>query len=381
MSRELLVDADVVTSGAVLKDRAVLIEDGHVQAVMAAADAPADMPRRSLHGGFLMPGFIDTQVNGGGGVLFNDMPTVDRIRTIAAAHRRFGTTGFLPTLISDDLDVIARAIAAVDAAISAGVPGVLGIHLEGPFLNIARKGVHDATKFRVLDAETIDLLPSLKQGKTLITLAPETAPPGAIAALTARGAIVSAGHTDATYEEMVAAVGDGLTGVTHLFNAMSQMTARAPGVVGAALDLRGIFAGIIVDGFHVADSSLRVALAAKGQSKLMLVTDAMPSVGAARKEFSLYGKPVTVVDGKCVTAEGTLAGSDLDMASAVRNAIRLMNIGLESAVPMATATPAAFLGLSQHCGQVAAGYAADLVWMDRNMQVQGTWISGAFEPS
>jgi N-acetylglucosamine-6-phosphate deacetylase len=381
MTRELLVDLDVVTGGTVLNGHAVLIENGHILAVMARNDTPADVPRRSLQGGFLMPGFIDTQVNGGGGVLFNDAPTVETIRTIGTAHRRFGTTGFLPTLISDDLNVIAQAIAAVDDAISANVPGVLGIHLEGPFLNAARKGVHDATKFRVLDVETIDLLTSLRNGKTLVTLAPETAPHGAIAALTARGAIVSAGHTEATYEEMMSALEEGLIGVTHLFNAMSQMTARAPGVVGAALDLSTLYAGVIVDGHHIADCNLRVAFAAKHQNRLMLVTDAMPSVGGAQKAFSLYGKPVTVVNGRCVTADGTLAGSDLDMASAVRNTSGILKVPLEAAVQMATTTPASFLGLEHSYGHLLAGYPANLVWMDRDLRVKGTWISGVYEAS
>lgn len=381
MSRKLLVDLDVLTAGVRLKNHAVLLEEGRIQAVMAQADAPAGIARRSLEGGFLMPGFIDMQVNGGGGVLFNDAPTVDTIRTVAAAHRRFGTTGFLPTLISDDLEVIAQAIAAVDAAICAHVPGVLGIHLEGPFLNAARKGVHNPEKFRVLDAKTLDLMMSLKHGKTLITLAPEKAPPGVIAALTARGAIVAAGHTEATYEEMTSAVQNGLTGVTHLFNAMSQMTARAPGVVGAALDLSALYAGVIVDGFHVADSNLRVAYRAKREDRLMLVTDAMPSVGAVQKEFSLYGEPIIVVDGKCITADGTLAGSDLDMASAIRNAAKLLTAEIETVVQMATQTPATFLGLGHKYGQVAPGYPANLVWMDMDLRVKGTWISGVCELS
>ncbi len=352
----------------------LLLDGARIVGLMPDADAPEDDVVR-LDGGMLVPGFIDTQVNGGGGVLFNDAPTLDGIAAIGAAHRAFGTTGFLPTLISDDRSVIAQAIAAVDAAIGAGVPGVLGIHIEGPFLNPAKRGIHDASKFGRLDTDAIALLSSLKSGVTLVTLAPELAAPGDIAALVARGVIVVAGHSMASYDEVARAYREGLSGVTHLFNAMSQIEGRAPGVVGAALDL-GLTCGIIADGHHVHPASLRVALRAAGPHRLMLVTDAMPSVGAADKDFRLGDVAIVAMDGALRSADGTLAGSDLDMAGAVRGAIDLMRVDLATASRMASATPAAFLGQSAARGTLAAGMAADVVHLDDALHVQAAWIGG-----
>ena len=275
------------------------------------------MYKRQLQGGVLIPGFIDTQVNGGGGVLFNDDPTAEGVAAIGAAHRRFGTTGFLPTLISDDLEVIDHAIDAVEHAISRGVPGVLGIHIEGPFLNVRRKGIHDSSKFRVLEEAQVQRLTRLKGGRTMITLAPEMTTPEMIRRLVAAGAVVSAGHTDADYPTMRAALDAGLTGVTHLFNAMSQLGNRAPGVVGAALEDQSAWCGLIVDGHHVDPVTLKLALRCRPHDRFMLVTDAMPSVGAAADHFHLQGRRILVRNGACRDENGVLAGSDLDMASAL----------------------------------------------------------------
>jgi N-acetylglucosamine-6-phosphate deacetylase len=375
MMRQALLPRRVLTPSGFETDRCVLIEGGTILAVTAAADCPADAARRELDGD-LLPGFIDLQVNGGGGVLLNDQPTVEGIAAIAAAHRRFGTTGLLPTLISDDLEVVAQAIAAVDAAIERGVPGVLGIHIEGPFLNQAKKGIHDAAKFRTLDAAAIELLSPLKRGRTLVTLAPELAPPSAIRALAQRGIIVAAGHTNGSYEEVRAALDEGLAGFTHLYNAMTQLGSRAPGAVGAALNDRECWCGLIVDGHHVHPAALRVALAAKGADRLLLVTDAMPTVGSDVKEFELGGQWIVADDGRCVAPDGTLAGSDLDMATAVRNAERLMNVNYATAVRMASASPAHALRMSGERGAIRAGLAADLVLVNEGKGVVETWIGG-----
>lgn len=337
--------------------------------------APADR-QVDLEGGLLLPGFIDTQVNGGGGVLFNDAPTVEAIAAIGAAHRAFGTTGFLPTLISDDLETVARAIAAVDAAIEQGVPGVLGIHIEGPFLNERKRGIHDASKFRTLDDAAVELLTSLKRGKTLVTLAPEATTPAMIARLAKAGVAVAAGHTNATYAQMRGALDAGLRGFTHLFNAMSPLASREPGAVGAALEDQESWCGLIVDGRHVHPATLKVALAAKRHDRFMLVTDAMPSVGMSDKTFEIQGRRIRVVDGVCVDEAGTLAGSDLDMAGAVRNAVRMAGLPLETAAMMASAAPAAFLGLSGQTGTIAPGLRADLVWTSDALEVRRTWIGG-----
>ncbi len=374
---EVLSNARVLSDHGFRDRQSVVLHDGLIQAVGNDDEIDAgDGGVLDLNGQLLLPGFIDIQVNGGGGVLFNDAPSVDTIRAIGDAHRNFGTTGFLPTLISDDLEVVAAAIAATDEAISAGVPGVLGIHVEGPFLNEAKKGVHDPAKFRVLDDDAISLLSSLKRGKTLVTLAPETTSPELIAKLVDAGVIVAAGHTNGSYDEVRAALDAGLNGFTHLFNAMSPLTSREPGVVGAALDDDSSWCGLIADGHHVHPASLRIAIASKPRGCSLLVTDAMSSVGAVNKSFEFNGQLIDVSNGRCVTADGTLAGSDLDMASAVRNATTMLRVELAEAVRMASTYPAAALGIDTELGQIKAGYRANLVLTDLELNVSNTWIDG-----
>jgi N-acetylglucosamine-6-phosphate deacetylase len=370
--RSVFHNGRVLIDGAFREGVAVVVEDGRIASV---AERRADGERIDLDGDILASGFIDTQVNGGGGVLFNDAPTVETIERIGTAHQRFGTTGFLPTLISDDLPVIARAIEAVDAAIERGVPGVLGIHIEGPFLNVERKGIHLASKIRALDSAAIELLTGLKRGRTLITLAPERTSPDMIRALTRRGAIVSAGHTNASYAEAKKAIEAGLTGATHLFNAMSPLGNREPGMVGAVLDDERVTAGIIVDGRHVSPATLRIALRARCPDAFMLVTDAMPTVGDG-DDFILQGKHIRVENGVCVDDSGTLAGSDLDMGLAVRNAVELLGVTPEQALSMASAVPARFLGLAESHGRIAPGAAASFVRLDSELNLRGVWIDG-----
>ena len=370
----LLVDR-VLTDDGFAKGSCVIVQDGQIVSIVSAADCPVDIERANLTGD-LVPGFIDLQVNGGGGVLLNDRPSVEGIRKIAEAHRTFGTTGLLPTLISDDLDTISRAIAAVDQAIAAGVPGILGIHLEGPFLNARKKGIHDASKFRTLDEAALDLITSLKNGKTLVTLAPELVAHDMIHSLNARGVIVAAGHTAATYEEMEAALACGVSGFTHLFNAMPVMESRAPGAVGAALGSPSAWCSVIVDGHHVHPAMLRIALAAKGAERIVLVTDAMPSVGSTKDSFDLGGQTIAAIGGKCVSADGTLAGADLNMAQAVRNASLMMNVPIESAIRMASANPAAALGISDKSGAIRPGLSANFALLDARGFVSATWIDG-----
>jgi N-acetylglucosamine-6-phosphate deacetylase len=372
----VLVNGRILTRTGIVEGKALAIRDGRIEGVVASADIAADAPRHDLDGGLLVPGFIDTQVNGGGGVLFNDSPTVEAIAAIGAAHRPYGTTGFLPTLISDDLSVVDAAMRATEQAIASGVPGVLGVHIEGPFLNVKRKGIHDPDKFRVLDDKAVTLLSSLTRGKTLVTLAPETTTPEMIARLVAAGVTVAAGHTNASYATTRKALDAGLTGFTHLFNAMSPLTSREPGVVGAALESTNAWAGVIVDGRHVDPVTLRIALRTRPLDRFMLVTDAMPTVGMVDKSFDLQGRHIRVVDGVCIDDRGTLAGSDLDMAGAVRNAVSMLGLSLEDAVAIASRAPAAFLGLAAERGTIAAGQAADLVLLDDALNVRETWIDG-----
>jgi N-acetylglucosamine-6-phosphate deacetylase len=372
-----LVNGRVLTGHGFQSGFAVLLDDGHVAGLALPSDPrvrTADI--HDLGGRCLLPGFIDCQVNGGGGVLFNDAPTVEGIRAIAAAHRRFGTTGLLPTLISDDVEVMRAAIAAVDQAIAEGVPGVLGIHIEGPYIAPARKGVHDATKFRVPDAAELALVTSLERGITVLTLAPERVPADVLRKLVDSGVIVAAGHTAGDYAAIRAGLDAGVRGFTHLFNAMTPFTSREPGAVGAALEDPSSWCGLIVDGHHVHPASLRVAVAAKAPGKMFLVTDAMPPVGADDPSFVLNGETITARDGICRNADGVLAGSALDMARAVRNCVELLGLPLDEAARMASTWPADFLGLSRTHGRIAAGYRADFTVIDDDFRVHETWIGG-----
>ena len=377
MTTTALTNAQILLDGELVDGRAVHIRDGHILDITDEAQADRADQVHDLAGGVLAPGFIDTQVNGGGGVLFNDDPTPETIATIAQAHRGFGTTGLLPTLISDRFDVMAQAISAIDSAIKSGAQEVLGVHLEGPFLNVEKKGVHDANMFRTLTPESIALLTSLQSGRTLITLAPECAEPSVISELRARGAVLSAGHTNTDFATTRAALEAGVTGFTHLFNAMSPLTSREPGVVGAALADQSSWCGLIVDGHHVSPETLKIALKCKPLEKFMLVTDAMPSVGASAPGFKLQGRPVIVRDGKCLTEDGTLAGSDLNMVQAVLNTTKVLEVPLPRALEMASLHPAAFLGIDDQFGRIAPGYRADLVSLDPDLGVKTTWIAGS----
>lgn len=371
------VNGRILTPTGFVAGHALRVDGEHIVDVLSANDARlANLERVDVSGRLLLPGYIDTQVNGGGGVLFNDAPTVESIRRIGAAHARFGTTGFLPTLISDDLDVVARAIRAVDDAIEAGVPGVLGIHVEGPFISSAKRGVHDARHFLALDDSSIALLTSLRRGRTLLTLAPEVAPPALLQRLADAGVVLAAGHSNATATDVEIARAHGLRGFTHLFNAMSPLTAREPGVVGAALADEDAYCGLIVDGYHVDPRVLRLVLRLKRADRLMLVTDAMPPVGTSDRSFELQGRRIRVEDGHCVDEQGTLAGTALDMGRAVRNAVALLQIAPEAAVAMASTVPAQFLGLGATHGQLTPGARADFVVTDPNLHPLETWIGG-----
>jgi N-acetylglucosamine-6-phosphate deacetylase len=355
--------------------RTVVIEDGRIQAVPLEQDLGSGIERRPVEG-LLAPGFIDVQVNGGGGILFNDVRSVDAIRTIASAHRTCGTTGLLPTFITDTRETMAEAVDAMRDALAARVPGVLGIHLEGPFINPERKGVHNPAFMRPMEDEDIAIMTSLKEGRTIVTLAPERNSMESIARLATAGVLICAGHTAGDYDTITKALRYGLRGFTHLFNAMPPLAGREPGPVGAALDNHDTWCGIIVDGHHVSDASLRIAIAAKGTEHMMLVSDAMSVTGTNIESFDLHGRTIYRKDGKLTTADGTLAGSDLDMASAVRNSIERLDLALPDVLRMASLVPATFLKLDHELGRIAPGYRADLVLLDEHLHVQNTWIGG-----
>jgi len=370
----------MLTDAGIESGKTLLVRGGRIEAIVGAREVVGPDRTIDLNGRLLVPGFIDTQVNGGGGVLFNDDPSVESIAAIGRAHRRFGTTGFLPTLISDDLSVVARAIEAVRDAIAQGVPGVLGIHIEGPFLSKERRGVHDSRKLRSLDGDAFELLTTPHGGVTMATLAPECTTPAIIRALSDAGVIVSAGHTNATYGELQPAMAAGVRGFTHLFNAMSQLTPREPGAVGAALAHAESWIGLIVDGHHVHPEVLKIALRAKRHDRFMLVSDAMPSVGADVNEFRIQGRLITMEGDRIIDDEGRLAGAHLDMAGAVFNTCQMLGVEFADAVRMASRNPAEFLKLDGDMGRIAPGLRANLALVDDELNVIETWIDGVPSP-
>jgi N-acetylglucosamine-6-phosphate deacetylase len=372
--------ASTVFDGTTLHhDCAVVIEDQRICGIAARRELQASMPRRTLpESAWLAPGFIDVQVNGGGDVLFNDEPTPEGIGAIVAAHRQFGTTALVPTLISDTPAKMRAALDAVRRAAPVN-PGVLGIHFEGPFLSPAKPGVHDPAMIRLPNAQDFEMLATARVGRTLITLAPEQVPAGFTARLAEAGVRVCLGHSMATYAQTQTALAEGLAGFTHLFNAMRPLATREPGPIAAALEAEDAWFGMIVDGEHVAPAMLRLAL--RGVGRPMLVTDAMPPVGGSRSTFTLYGQEIGVHNGRCIRPDGTLAGAVLDMASAVRNCVRLLQVPLTQALRFASAEPASFLGLDATLGKLAPGYRADMVAFDPDdIRIYETWVAGDAAP-
>jgi len=377
MTTFAIVGARVFDGERMLDNHAVLVNGGQIAELRRIAALSPSMARREAKG-LLAPGFIDVQVNGGGGVLFNDAATEEGIRAIGEAHRKFGTTGFLPTLITDAREKMSAAIGAVREGLAARIPGLLGLHLEGPFISREFKGAHPQAHIRIMTDVDVDLITSLGEGRTFVTLSPESAivSPDQITRLADAGVIVAAGHTGADYETMVAARQSGVKGYTHLFNAMPDLKKRAPGPVGAALDDRDSWCSIIADMHHVSAPVLRAALAARGAERTMLITDAMPVTGTELTRFNLGGQTVHRRNGRLEFSAGTLAGADLDMAAAVRNASDHLGVDLATALRMASRAPAEFLGLDDELGRLAPGYRADMVLLDDSLQVTATWIDG-----
>jgi len=356
-------------------DSAVVIDGDTIAAVVARSELSGAIPCVDLpEHAWLAPGFIDIQVNGGGDVLFNDEPTPEAIRAIAAAHRKFGTTALLPTLISDSAEKMAAACKAVESLVGVE-PEILGIHLEGPFLSPDKPGVHDPRQLRVPLERDLALLTAPRRGAMLLTLAPERVPAEFIGALAAAGVRVSLGHSMATYEETQHAMAAGLTCFTHLFNAMRPLESREPGPIAAALESEKAWCGLIVDGVHVAPAMLGLAL--RGRAMPILVTDAMPPVGGARSCFQLQGETIFVHSDRCVRGDGRLAGAYLTMAGAVANCVRLLGAPLADALRFASTHPAQLLGLGEKLGKLRPGFRADMVAFDEStIDVLDTWVAG-----
>ena len=368
--------ADHVFDGCNMhNDASVVIEGTQIAAVRPQSELPAYLPiHRLAPGAWLAPGFIDLQVNGGGDVLFNNSPTPETIIAIAAAHRSFGTTAILPTFITDTRPKTKAALSAAEEA-SERDPSVLGIHLEGPHLSPEKAGVHDPDLMRRPDNSDLEMLCADLKGKLLVTLAPECVPRGFISQLVAAGRVVSLGHSTATYQQTCSAMAEGLNGFTHLFNAMRPLGSREPGPIAAALESAESWYGLIADGWHVSPAMLRLAL--RGLGHPMLVTDAMPPVGGRHSSFQLYGKEIKVAGGRCLRPDGTLAGAALDMATAIRNCVKLLCVPLQDALRFASRNPAEFIGVGHQLGKLAPGYRADIVAFDPDtLTVSETWVAG-----
>lgn len=375
----ILAGADMIVDGARQSGLAVRVHDGRI--LLVGPDEPRASERFALPAGaVLAPGFVDVQVNGGGGVLFNDTPTGAAALAMAAAHRRLGTTAILPTLITDRREVMRHAGEAACDAVSVANGGVIGVHFEGPFLSQKRPGVHRADLIREMAPDDVAFLENLADCvPVLLTLAPECVDDADLARLAAGGVVVSAGHSAAPFERVVTAMEHGLRGVTHLFNAMPPATARDPGLVAAALGAEELFCGVIADGIHVHPAMLGLLLRCKRPDRTMLVTDAMSVAGTDMAGFVLQGRDILRRDGKLVTADGTLAGADLSLAQAVRTIAALPGASLAQVIGMASWVPAAFMRLEHDFGSIAPACRADFVLLDPALNVLGTWVGGVFQ--
>lgn len=354
-----------------LKDQVLTISDGKIDAI------DSDIGRVDLVAqGMVVPGYIDLQVNGGGGALLNASPSMDNVKTIIAAHSQFGTTGMLPTLITDKAEVMAQAADAIAEAIAAKVPGILGIHFEGPHLSVAKKGAHSAEYIRPITDAEWQVLERKDIGQILVTLAPETVPVEDIKRMVSLGIKVCLGHTNADFQTAQAAIDAGADGFTHLYNAMSPVQGREPGVTGCALLNDSASCGIIIDGHHVDYQSFKLALKAKPKGRVFLVTDAMPPVGTTEQEFDFFDRKVYLKDGKLTSTTGELAGSVLDMATAVKNTHLDVGLPLDESLRMAGLYPATYINQQSHRGLLKERFAADFVELNDDFSVAATWIAG-----
>lgn len=374
--KQALVGARIFTGEEFLENHALIIANEKIEAIVPIGQVDNSIPLYQLGGGILAPGFIDLQVNGGGGAFFTNDTSVNAIQTMLDGHRPTGTTSLLPTLISDTREVHQAGVKAIADAVALGMKGVLGVHVEGPFFDLGRRGAHNERYIREMEQADIDWLTVSRPFKLMLTLAPEHTKSGQIKALTDAGVVVCAGHTDAHYEHVIAAVKEGLSGFTHLYNAMRPTTGREPGVVGAALDTPDTWCGIIIDTYHVHAASARVAYQAKPKGKVYLVTDAMSTVGSAEKSFQIYGETIYEKDGCLVNAEGRLAGSAIGMIDAVRLNTQWVGVELAESLRMASLYPAEYMQVDSYLGRICSGYRADVVHFTEEYRVTHTWVAG-----
>jgi len=358
---------------------ALIIKNSKVVEIIPEEKVDPKTEQIVLAGGLLTPGFVDLQVNGGGGVLFNDNPSLENLKTICEAHAKLGSTSIMPTLISDSPEVKKRAISTITDALDKQVNGLVGLHLEGPHLALARKGAHEERFIRPMKEFDCLELESLanKIPKLMLTIAPEAVSPQQITRLSKAGAIISLGHTDCTFNQAAEAVDAGATCATHLFNAMSPFGSREPGLVGAVLDSGRLFSGIIADGFHVNKASINLALRAKkGPGALFLVSDSMSTVGSDQKHFFLNDRLITRSQGKLILEDGTLAGADIHLSDAVKYMVNEVGISQDDAIRMASLIPAKVLGVESEIGCLAPDARADFLWMKNDLEIEKVWVGG-----
>lgn len=373
-----LVNGRIFTGYDILDDHAVVIADGIIDRVCPRAMLDAALPQQDMAGAFIAPGFIDLQLNGCGGVQFNDSPealSVETLEIMQRANEKSGCTSFLPTLITSSDELMKQAVETMRAWLTTRQNQALGLHLEGPWLNREKKGTHNPALIRQPDPALVDYLCANADVITKVTLAPEQAGSEVIRQLSAAGIIVSAGHSNATYAEAKAGFSAGITFATHLYNAMSPFSGREPGLVGALFDSPDVYCGIIADGLHVNYANVRMAKRLKGE-RLILVTDATAPAGAAIDKFIFAGKTIYYRNGLCVDEHGTLSGSALTMIEAVQNSVEYCGIALDEALRMATLYPARAMVVEKQLGTVAAGKAANLTVFTRDYQIIKTFVNG-----
>jgi len=358
-----------------IEHKALLIEDQHIAGIVNEDAIPTDFQVKKLEGGILSPGFIDLQVNGGGGKLFNNSPDKESLNTIISAHQYFGTTSIMPTVISDSLNILQKCTDTISNEINNN-HSLLGIHIEGPFFNVKYRGVHQKQYINTINASYLNLFETLDKFPVMLTLAPECISIKQLKHLKSLGFKILAGHTDANYDQLEEAVKYGLDGFTHLFNAMGQISAREPGVVGSAFDFDETSASIIVDLHHVHPSLINLSFKQKPKGKLFFVSDSMATINHGEPSFELYDEVVSESNGRIINSEGKLAGSSITQIDAIKNAYQKCSIPLESAISMATLYPAEYLGVSDYIGQLKKGYRADLAHFDSNFHVQNVWLAG-----
>ena len=373
--KQALLGSQIFCGERFYDDHALLVEGKSIVDIVDKNNTPDNFNKIELDQGILAPGFIDLQVNGGGGVLFNNSPNKESLNTIIKAHQFFGTTSVMPTVISDSLEVLEQCIKTVTEEIKNN-SSLLGIHIEGPFFNTKYRGVHQKKYISSINSDYLNLFESLKGFPVMLTLAPECISSQQLKHLTSLGIKTLAGHSDATYDELDDAIKNGLDGFTHLFNAMGQISAREPGVVGSALHFENTFASIIVDLHHVHPSLIQLAYQLKPTGKLFFISDSMATINHGKPSFELYDEVVNESDGRLVNSEGKLAGSSITQIDAVKNAYQKCNITLNQALAMASRYPAEYLGIENHLGSLKPGYRADLVHFDSNFKVHNAWVSG-----